>query len=504
MHIINLTCKSFAYFLALLIIPCDCAVIHNTQYTLSTTVALAPRATNNVVAVPSTTNSANRTGSPLIWVAQGLVHCGPSLFPNPCTSFQYTATTTWIDASSVAEYYIYSAYYYTTLNKITSDRFSPVVVPTSFVSTDSATVNIPGTILDDRIHVPRTVAPPSPTAHLTKRTPKTNQQPQPLARRDYGSTYDVCLGIPPGQSLKTNSLAHVCDFVSKAEDSFVSLAPTPAAYLPSWLGYLIAFIAFSISIACIKISPSVPYFTTHLSVHEARAGQRYMTREYTVAIIGLVFASIRTALGLYQIGKHWNSFNTLPFVSPLLWVDWLVLVHLLGGRFRGYVILMVLIIWGLCFWLCIGYAFLKYGTRQYDVLQLSQKCEYMGSEHSISWQTDPRRVRFLDLHCVIFGLATGAFFEGWSAYEKTKLGRERLMYIYGHEIHKLLYWGIGIIVLCCLAGGITLAALVNQAHYLILTQNKCYASYVSSQISYMHANVLDLPGRVSEWFGVNV
>ena len=392
---------------------------------------------------------------------------------------------------------------------ISSDRFSPVVVPTNFVSTNSVTINIPSAFFDDQTHVPRTVpaaasSTPSPTTHVTKRTAEINQHLPALARRDYGSTYDICLGIPPGQSLKTNSLVDVCDFVSNANDSFVSLAPTPAAYLPSWLDYLVSFLAVSISLVCIKISPSVPYFTTHISVHEARVGQRYMTREYSVAIIGLLFSSIRTALAAYQIGSHWNSFDTLPFITPLLWVDWLILVHVLGGRFKNYVIIVVLIIWGLCFWLCIGYGFLKYGTRQYDVLELSEKCEYTGNNLSVSWQTDPRRVRFLDLHCVIFGFATWTFFEGWSAFEKTKVDRERLTHVYGQEIHKLLCWGVGIVVLICLAGGMVLAGLLNKADYLILTQNKCYASYVSSRVTYMNADVLDWIARASEWFGINV
>lgn len=509
MHIANLLRTTIAYFLALLIIPCECAVIGETQYASPTPVPIAVRATYHVVPVSSGADSANTYLSPQIWIAQGMVDCGPSLYPNPCTSSQYTTTTTWVDGSSETEYYIYSSYYYTTLDSISSDRFNPVVIPTKFVPTNSATVIVPSALFDDRNHVPRTVAPaasstPSATNHIPKRTPEINQHLPVLARRDNRSTYDICLGIPPGHSLKTNNLADVCDFVSNANDSFVSLAPTPAAYLPSWLDYLVSFLAVSISLICIKISPSAPYFTTNISVHEARAGQRYMTREYTVAMIGLMFSSIRTALATYQIGSHWYSFDTLPFITPLLWVDWLILVHALGGRFKHYAIIVAIIVWGLCFWLCIGYGFLKYGTRQYDVLELSQECEYAGNNVSISWQTDPRRFRFLELHCVIFGFATWAFFEGWSAFEKTKVGRERLTHVYGQEIHKLLYWALGIVVLICLAGGMVLTGLLNEANYLILTQNKCYASYVSSRITYMNADALDSVARASEWFGINV
>ena len=509
MHIVNLLCITVGYFLALFIIDCECAAIGEAQYASPTPVTIVARATYNVVPVSTTTNSADTYNSPQIWVARGMVDCGPPLFSNPCTSLQYTATTTWVDQSSETEYYIYSGYSYTTLDPNSSDRFSPVVVPTKFVSKNFATVNTPGAGSYARNYVPRTVATtasssPSPTAHVTKRTPQINEHLPVLARRDYGSTYDICLGIPPGQSLKTNKLADVCNFVSNANDSFVSLAPTDGAYLPSWLSYFVAFIAVIISLLYIKISPSAPYFTTHISVHETRAGQRYMTGEYTVAIIALVFSSIRTALGAYQIGSHWNSFDALPFITPLLWVDWLILIHVLGGRFKKYVIVVALIVWGLCFWLCIGYAFLKYGTRQYDVLELSQKCEYTTNNLSVSWQTDPRRFRFVDLHCVIFGFGTWTLFEGWSAFEKTKIERERRTYIYGQEIHKLLYWVIGAAVLVCLAGGMVLAGLLNEKDYLILTQNKCYASYVSSRVTYTNVDAIDLAARVSEWFGINV
>lgn len=509
MHIVNLLRITVGYFLALSIIGCQCAAIGETQFASPTPVTIVARATYNVVPELSITKSADTYKPPQIWVAQGTVDCGPPLFSNPCTSLQYTATTTWVDPSSETEYYIYSGYSYTTVGPNSSDRFNPVVVPTKFVSTSFPKVNSPGAGFYPRNHIPRTAAAtasstPSPTTHISKRTPETNQHFPVLARRDYGSTYDICLGIPPGQSLKTNKLADVCNFVSNANDTFVSLAPTVGAYMPSWLGYFVSFIAISISLLYIKISPSAPYFTTHMSVHETRAGQRYMTGEYTIAIIALIFSSIRTALGVYQIGSHWYSFDTLPFITPLLWVDWFILIHVLGGRFKKYVIVVAFIVWGLCFWLCIGYAFLKYGTRQYDVLELSQKCEYTPNNLSVSWQTDPRRFRFVELHCVIFGFGTWTLFEGWSAFEKTKIERERRMHIYGQEIHKLLYWIIGIAVLVCLAGGMVLSGLLNEKDYLILTQNNCYASYVSSRVTYTNVDALDLSARVLEWFGINV
>jgi hypothetical protein len=45
----------------------------------------------------------------------------------------------------------------------------------------------------------------------------------------------------PIDGLQSNSLLEVCDFVANAagESKLVSLKPTAAAYLPSWVGYLL-------------------------------------------------------------------------------------------------------------------------------------------------------------------------------------------------------------------------------------------------------------------------
>ena len=491
-------------FGALFTFTVNCAVPSEpTTFTSPTFHPLVERETYRVVPVTSLSTSASITYTPpQIWVAQGLIKCGPSLFPNPCTSIQYETTTVWVDQSLGAEYYVYSTYYYTTIEPVTADRYSPVIVSTTFVPTASLINGSYGTATLQS-HSP-VMSTPSP--RVKERTVQAINLPlHALARRNSGSSNDSCIGLPPGRSFKTNSLADVCDFVSKANDSFVSLAPTAAAYLPSWLDYLISLIAASIAIFCVLITSSAPYHTAHLSIREINNGIRhhYTTREYAVAAVGIVFASIRTVLGIYQIAKHWQSFETLSFISPLLWVDWLIVVHVLGGKLKSVTMLLSMGLWGVCCWLCVGYGFLNYGTLQYEVLELSGKCGLVGIG-GISWQTDPRRVRILDLHYVIFGFGTLAFLEGWSAFQRKKLDRERAIYFRGHELHKLLFLCACFSVLVCLAGGMVLSGLLNEANYLILNQHNCYASYVSSRNTYKNISFLDLAIRVSEWFGINI
>ena len=134
MRVIEMICASIASFVILFTILVESAVILNPTNASPTVLPLGPRATYRVVPVTSSTNSASTYTSPQIWVARGSVDCGPSLFPNPCTSVQYTSTTTWTDDASEVEYYVYSTYYYTNVDTISLDRYSPIVVPTQFTA----------------------------------------------------------------------------------------------------------------------------------------------------------------------------------------------------------------------------------------------------------------------------------------------------------------------------------------------------------------------------------
>jgi hypothetical protein len=501
MYAVNVICTSISIILFVSSLVESAVILKPT----STVPSLAARDTFRVVPVTSSTNSASAYTSPQIWVAQGQVDCGPSLFSNPCTSVQYSSTTFWTDDSSQLEEYVYSTYYYTTTDTIPSDRYSPIILSQQFTSTTPVTNTLNARSFNNKNNTPRTMSPrisaapvlptATPVVPITTAARFEMQNDIQLGRRSLDASYDLCLGIPPGTNLETNSLVDVCNFVSNANDTFVSLAPNAAAYMPTWLDYMMSFITLSISLIFIRIRTPQPQ--GHHEMSNA-------TWETMGAVVSATFACIRTSLAVYQIVTYSQSFDTLPFISPLLWVDWLVIAQVCRGRFRGLALPIAIGVWLLCFWLCIGYAFLGYGLRQYEVLEMSKECEPPVDQPQISWETDPRRFRILDLHLVIFAFASCAFFEGWTAFRRVKLSRDRLTFFYGHEIHKLLSLGIGIAVLICLAAGMALVGLLNKADYLILTQNTCYASYVSSRNTYMFVSLLNWPARLAELCGLNI
>ena len=111
----------------------------------------------------------------------------------------------------------------------------------------------------------------------------------------------------------------------------------------------------------------------------------------------------KNGIALYDVISYKGSYDSIPFLSPVLWLDMALISDLLysngktrplsylaaGGGFGMYII---------CFWLLIGYCFLGYGTRQYEALNIPQYCQNLG----VSWQTDPRRRNFVRLQVIIF------------------------------------------------------------------------------------------------------
>lgn len=121
-----------------------------------------------------------------------------------------------------------------------------------------------------------------------------------------------------------------------------------------------------------------------------------------VAALGLS----RTVTACIEVFNNVGSFEDLPFVSPVLWLDW-VLIYDLTNNFTWKPVAYLSMVAGFCiyiacFWLSVGYGLLGYGTRQYEVLDVPQYCQNLG----ISWQTDPRRKHFVRLQIVIFASAT--------------------------------------------------------------------------------------------------
>jgi hypothetical protein len=73
-------------------------------------------------------------------------------------------------------------------------------------------------------------------------------------RRSYD--FNNCLDQLPSHDFVTNSLPEVCHFVANVQDLFVSLAPTSAAYTPSWASYFISTVILVIQVIIASRPPA--------------------------------------------------------------------------------------------------------------------------------------------------------------------------------------------------------------------------------------------------------
>ena len=120
-----------------------------------------------------------------------------------------------------------------------------------------------------------------------------------------------------------------------------------------------------------------------------------------VKVAGSIISVGRTIDAAVTIHRYRSSWDTLPFISPVLWLDWIGIYDLVNQFSRPCAIIAGIVgtcLYGICFWLCIGYGLAGYGTRQYYVLNVPGFCDDPG----ISWQTDPWRRHFLLLHYALF------------------------------------------------------------------------------------------------------
>jgi len=98
-------------------------------------------------------------------------------------------------------------------------------------------------------------------------------------------------------------------------------------------------------------------------------------------------AAFRTSSAITVLVQHTGSLETLPFISPILWVDWIsVTDHYLKAKLLDdgmpdvdscLVIartVLTVSMWVLSLWLCVGYGHLGYGTHQYNVLNVPVQC----------------------------------------------------------------------------------------------------------------------------------
>ena len=189
---------------------------------------------------------------PAIYVAAGSVSCGSSLAPDLCSQLPNpihhyvpnVTTVTWTVQSYVhgSQVLSSSSLYYTPLINIPCSAWLPLT-RTSLETGYVPKVIVPGVTRSAEA----TPAPKNARAIVESQCSKPAlkdahlfnicEQYRMKERRGYYD-YDSCNGAPPDHDMVTNSLVDVCHFVANAKSYFVSLRPTSAAYMPSWMGFM--------------------------------------------------------------------------------------------------------------------------------------------------------------------------------------------------------------------------------------------------------------------------
>ena len=472
---------------------------------------------------------------PQIWVAKGILDCGAPFVTDPCTTAlaYYTETTSW--STSTYGYMMWGLiplendYLYTISVPVSLptratklDPYSPTITPTVFSMDASATRSTTTSpAIKRREHIS-----PTPTLAAFHIVSNLNTEKQ-LQKRTYD--YDACSGEPPSHDMVTNSQDDVCQFVAAAQPYFVSLAPTAAALLPSWLSYCMS--AVITAVQCGFIVGRI-----------ANPSPRKSIWGNLISIFGVLFVLIRTTVAITRIVSHYNTLETLPFISPLLWIDWLALsqtVHYFSPTLGTAVFLPTIAVYGMCLWLCIGYGLFGFGTFQYYVLDVPSECVGLG----ISWSTDPRRGHFLRLHIFSFSLATISFLSGGLYAMNTRddvlptasydpvprhrknphsvgvteegqtedLGRLGQAAALAKQVVQRVFDNLLLVLSCMIVllsvVGTIMSAIINRNSYLLLGQHHCYASYVSSRFGYVdlyESEFMDTTIKVMTWLGIHM
>ena len=234
---------------------------------------------------------------PRIYLAEGILDCGPRFYPDQCAAY-YQTNMRFVQEQLSTEYATVSAsktvliMVSATETRIYPTATSMTVVGGQTISlgvdylyeTDYTTITttyfLPGTFPE---LIPTKVAGSIQTAEYTtvRNFTESNYAPSivssmsvPTAtlssksKRSYDAEYNRCDDVPD-QDLNTNSLIQVCHFVANlaAGNRFVSLKPTAAAYMPSWIGYFIRALAAIVTLRDLKSfrKPVIPPFNaTHL------------------------------------------------------------------------------------------------------------------------------------------------------------------------------------------------------------------------------------------------
>jgi len=167
-------------------------------------------------------------------------------------------------------------------------------------------------------------------------------------------------------------------------------------------------------------------------------------------------------------------------------------------------------LYGLCFWLTIGYGLHGFGVRQYDVLNVPTFCQKV----SVSWQTDPRRHHFVRIHSIIFASGTLGILIAIIIYismtEDIKISNFAIAFrVYRRASVRVNFYSITIlqtvVAICVIAPalvGVIMSAVINGHSYLILGQHECYASFVSGRYGYIDQYFTEWKIKLATWIGL--
>lgn len=234
----------------------------------------------------------------------------------------------------------------------------------------------------------------------------------------------------------------------------------------------------------------------------------------TTAIYGVT----KIVLAIITIARHKDSFDTLPFITPILWFDIVPLLNLAIGFGSIHLAIitgiMGMCLYGTCFWLCIGYGLRGFGTQQYEVLDIPTFCR----SFDIHWQTDPRRRHFVRLQSVLFSFGSVGLFAGlilWMQIEGDLesftlnpsdlkvFGRKPIDWDKSFSSTQIIQTVVAASIIIPEFVGLIIAGVLNGHSYLILGQEHCYASFVSARFGYLNDYWADWLVKVSTWLGLN-
>ena len=215
-----------------------------------------------------------------------------------------------------------------------------------------------------------------------------------------------------------------------------------------------------------------------------------------------VLAFLRTIVALITIAKHGGGWKSLPFLNPILWLDWFAL-H--SFSVKTYILLPVCVAVGpamfaISLWLVIGYSFLGYSSLQYDVLQVPSQC-------TVPPTTDPRTIIFIIIHGIIFLLGIVGAVLGILGVVLGILGkqfRNNGGNNVGNNGSKNFKISIAICLIVPAIVGMVVGAIKNNDPYLILVREGCYGSFVSGQFGYLDLSTAPVTVKLAMMIGLTI